>query len=380
MNRKSRRRSSGRAFWILLPFLLIGAAILIVLFGFRVRSVLVVGNSTRSASAIQSDLMYDFKTNNTLYFSWKYRTAAYESRTPYLSSVQAEMTSPSSITLTVQEKTVIGYVQYNGNIVSFDSDGLVLDISDTAYDGATLVSGVTMDEPVLYQKLPLGNSALLSTVLSITKLMNDADLTPDRIEFDDNQNITLIIGSITVELGQNEYLEEKIANLEAIYPQISGQSGTLNMTAFTGKNETITFREDGESEEESETDGLTEESGEGTADGSSDGSGDTAEAENAGDESGADTQTAEDSGEAAAEESAENTDTAEEADDSQDTTTGVMVFDSSGTLHYDAHISGGEVVDASGNPIDGCTVTDEGYIKDAYWNVIDPNTGDLMNG
>ena len=54
-----------------------------------------------------------------------------------------------------------------------------------------------------------------------------------------------------------------------------------------------------------------------------------------------------------------------------------MVFDSSGTLRYDAHVVNGQVVDGYGNLIDGCRVDENGNVVDAYWNVIDPNTGQL---
>ena len=54
-----------------------------------------------------------------------------------------------------------------------------------------------------------------------------------------------------------------------------------------------------------------------------------------------------------------------------------MVFDSSGTLRYDARIVNGQVVDGYGNPIDGCYVDENGNAVDAYWNVIDPATGTL---
>ena len=54
-----------------------------------------------------------------------------------------------------------------------------------------------------------------------------------------------------------------------------------------------------------------------------------------------------------------------------------MVFDSYGTLRYDAHVVNGQVVDAYGNPIPGCSVNADGYVVDAYWNVIDPMTGTL---
>ncbi len=375
------RRSTGGLRRIMIPILVIVIAALVFFGGFRIRRVTVIGNTTHSAETIKNDLIYDFWTESTLIFAGIYRTAGYESRTPYLSSVQAKMTSPIAVTITVTEKRVIGYVQYNSMIVSFDSEGMILDISDQVYDGAILVDGITMDEPVLYQKLSLNNSSLLRTMLSITKLTRDADLTPDAISFGDNQNITIRFGSVYVELGQDEYLEEKIANLEAVYPQISHQSGTLNMSAFTGNNETITFVEGLETEAVTEAAEDTGDYAEGE-EGSDGGDAEAVEDDGTGEAAGGEDVQIEvtDNGEAAD----NGGDTSEEGGDtvdtSQDTTTGVMVFDSSGTLRYDAHISGGVVVDAYGNPIDGCSVTEEGYIKDAYWNIINPADGSLMNG
>ena len=55
-----------------------------------------------------------------------------------------------------------------------------------------------------------------------------------------------------------------------------------------------------------------------------------------------------------------------------------MVFDSGGTLRYDARVVNGEVVDSYGNPIAGCYVNEAGNVKDAYWNEIDPRTGELI--
>ena len=69
-------------------------------------------------------------------------------------------------------------------------------------------------------------------------------------------------------------------------------------------------------------------------------------------------------------------DTAQE-EEPQNTSTPFMVFDSSGTLRYDAHVSDGQVVDSYGNPIDGCYVNENGNVVDAYWNEIDPATGQL---
>ena len=381
MRRRKRRIARIRLIVIAAVLLIAAAAVLLGLF--RIRKVEVVGSSRYTAEEIQQDLIYDFWTENTLYFAWKYRNAVSELRTPYLDSVQAKILSPGSVQIQVREKTLSGYVQYAGSNVYFDSNGTVLDITQEVYDGIPLVSGVTMEEPTLYQRLPVENTAQLRTMLSITQLLIEADLIPDNISFDENLNISLTIGSVQVELGQDEYLEEKVANLVSIYQEISGQSGTLHMEGFTGRNEAITFRQDGEAEETTQE---TDENGNPVEPQTqeTDENGNPVEPQTQEtDESGnpVETQTQETdengnpvTGESPADDSAG--DTAEDTADEEVTgMAGFMVFDSSGTLRYDARVINGQVVDANGNPIDGCTVNEDGNVVDAYMNVIDPYTG-----
>jgi len=353
--------------------LVLSLLVLLLLVVFRIRKFTVVGNERYSADRIQYDLCYDFKTDNTLWFSWQYRNVTSDPRVPYLSSIQAKIISPSEVRVIVQEKKLIGYVAYNGNNVYFDSDGIILEITDEVLDTPVLVTGITMDEPVLYQKLPVTNTALLRTMLSICRLMVDSGLSPDSIDFDENNNITATIGTVRVSLGQDEYLEEKVSNLVTIYPKVENQSGTLNMTAFTGRYETVTFSADDETE--APTEEAAETGGEDTPDEVP-----AEEAQNAGDGG----ETAGDGGDIAADggEASQGEAQAEDTGETAEETGQVgmdafMVFDSSGTLRYDAHVVNGQVVDAYGNPIPGCSVNERGNVVDAYWNEIDPHTGTL---
>lgn len=365
-------------------FLVIAAAVLLGFF--RIRTLEVLGVQRYSAEEIKSDLVYDFWTENTLYFAWKYRNAVSDPRTPYLDSVQVKMLSPGKARVQVKEKKLSGCVSYAGSSVYFDTQGVVLDITDKTYDGIPQVSGVTMDEPVLYQKLPVGNTAQLRTMLNITRLLIEAKLIPDNIAFDENLNITLKIGSVEVKLGQDEYLEEKVANLVTIYQEVASQTGTLNMEAFTGKNETITFKKSDEPANTVETDaqGNPVNTGETDADGNPVGTGETdADGNPVGtgetDAQGNPVGAGETDADGNPTGSGESAGAGSQADTSGETTgvSAFMVFDSSGTLRYDAHVVNGQVVDAYGNPIDGCSVDENGNVVDAYWNVIDPMTGQL---
>ena len=343
---------------------ILGAAAAIVLGIFQIRSIDVRGNERFSAEQIRDDLIYDFKTRNTLYFSWKYRTKAHASDAPYLKSVQAVMLSPTSVRIIVEESRMVGRVQYENSNVYYDSNGVVQEITDKIYTGIPLVTGVEIETPQLYQKLVMKNASLLRTMLNITQLLIQRELIPDSVTFDANQNMILRLGPVTVLLGRDEYLEEKVANLVSIYPQIQSEAGTLNMEGFTGKNEAITFKSDAASQQESETESSQEgedgQSGESSA-GTIQPSGDSL----AGEGSAAEAGPQEEGGQ-------------EEPEQEEEVaSTPFMVFDSSGTLRYDAHVVNGQVVDSYGNPIDGCTVNENGNVGDAYWNEIDPATGQL---
>jgi cell division protein FtsQ len=352
---------------------------------FRVRTIVVNGNTRHSDSAIASDLSYDFLTGNTLYLMWKYRNGSVPENMPYLSSMEIQMDSPSKITVTVSEKELVGYVD-EGQKVYFDQDGIVLEITDEVFSDIPEVTGASIGEVVLYQKLPTDSSAQLRTILSLVQLMKYQGLTAKEISFGDSMDMTVTIGEVHAMLGQDEYLEEKVANLRAIMDSLDGKSGTLHMENFTGKNESVTFSAGEETEEESGADeAISEEdgddrsgtsvpdedvlSGTGTDEDTSDGSG-----------SGDDTDTLSGSDSTAGSDSDDGTgQDAEADDDSQDTQTSTkfMVFNSSGQLVYNAQVVNGVVVDSYGNPIDGCSVNEDGNVVDAYWNVIDPATGEL---
>ena len=370
MARRRRKRRVAQIRFIIATLFAVGLAACVLLGLFRIHAVEVFGSERYTPDQIREDLIYDFWTRNTLYFAWKYRAATTDPRAPYLDSIQAKVVSPGKVRLTVQEKKLAGYVQYAGQNVCFDSQGIVLDISEEADSGIPLVTGVMMGEPTLYQKLPVESAAQMSAMLRITELLAQADFLPDSISFDENLNMTLDIGQITVRLGQNDYLDEKVASLASIYPEVEGQSGTLNLESLTtGRDEDILFRpSDGD-----ET-GETDENGDpiaGTAETDENGNpiAGTGETDENGNPVAGTAETDENGNPIAG--------TGEDATKEGETVglDAFMVFDSSYTLRYDAHVVNGQVVDANGTPIDGCTVNEDGYVVDAYMNVIDPYTG-----
>ncbi|MCD7957801.1 MAG: cell division protein FtsQ/DivIB [Lachnospiraceae bacterium] len=425
---RSKRKRRFKNFFLLLAVVLILLAGLLIL---RVRKLTVSGNSRYSAETIKDDLITDFLSGNTLILWWTHKDGTVPDTMPYLESLKIEIKSPFSVTVKVTEKELVGYFD-TGSYAYFDTDGIVLDITDELYDGIPVITGATVGEFTLYQKVPTESSSTLRTILSLLELLEYQDLTADEIRFSDNSEITVYIGYIEAELGQDEYLEEKVANLKAILDTFtSTTAGTLHLENVTGKNEDITFSPSDEviieteteetQEQESETDSSAAESSDtagtdtGTTDtstlsgittdgsavsgptssgqedstssGQSDRTGGTTSDEG---DSSDDTTSDEgedsyssspDQGEGSDDTSSDSDGTANDSDDSDDGESDVdlMVFNSSGELVYHVHVRDGLVVDAYGNEVPGCSVNEDGYVVDAYWNIIDPATGELMN-
>ena len=361
MGRGNRRKKRMIRIGFAAVFLIV---VLALLFIFQIRTVDVYGNSHHDKDEITSDVMNSFLRKNSLYLSWKYRKESVPEEMPYISSLQVKLKSPSHVEIRVTEKEVIGYID-KGEYVYFDREGTVLEMSDQSYEGIPLITGVSTEEAVLYQKLPTESSAQLRTILSLTQLLTDHEINAREIRFGENMDITVFVDNIEANLGQDEYLEEKIANLKKILSETDGKRGTLHLEGFTGKNEAVTFSP---SEEPDPTvSDSPEESDNGTAEGTgTDTVGD-------GSASGAD---GTDEGSVSDDGTADGGDTA--ADDGSSTVTIAMVFDSSGTLVYNVHVANGVVVDSNGNPVSGVTVNEDGNVVDAYMNVFDGTTGELI--
>lgn len=361
MNRRARRKKRlirGGALLILL------VAVLAVVFLFQVKTVTVYGNTRHTEEEIKEGLLNNILHKNTLYLQWKYRNGAVPDTLPFLKSLKVTMKSPVEIEVQVTEKEPVGYLD-KGEYVYFDEDGIVLELSDKEDSDYPVITGVEVDEPVLYQKLPMQSSAQLRTILSITQLLSYQELQAKEIRFGNNGDITVFVGGVEALLGQDEYLEEKIANLSAILNKMGDEYGTLHLESFTGKSDLTTFTPSEETETETE---LQTDAGEGSGEagdgsGGSDSTGSTADG-TAGDGTG-------DSGDGSGSDS--------QADDSSSSVVIAMVFDSSGNLVYNVHVENGTVVDANGNPVSGCTVNENGDVVDAYMNVFDGKTGELSN-
>lgn len=192
------------------------AIFLILIVVFQVRDVEVTGNVRFTEEEIKEMIINDTLTSNSLYLTWKYRNSKPDDSMPFFSAVDVVLLSPSSVKIQVYEKTQIGYIQKDDQNVYFDKNGYVLECTDEKRDEVPEIKGIELGTPVPYEKIPIEDEKVFQEVINLAQMLNERNLVPDEIIFDEENNMRLIFGEVIVELGQDEYLEDKITNLAGI--------------------------------------------------------------------------------------------------------------------------------------------------------------------
>lgn len=261
-----RKKKRGIVAAVLFFVLVLGLA---VVFGlFRVQKLTIVGNDHYTSASIQETIMQDGLCRNTLYLMWKFENQEkVQEALPFLSGAEVKMLKPYHVQVTVFEKPQIGYFLNQGNYVYFDKDGMVVEMSGEVHEGVPLITGLEVEKAELYGKLPVKDESLYNTIVTLTKNLNKNEIVPEEIRFGTRNSIILVFGQISVNLGEDSALEDKVSVLGSILEQLEGKSGVLYMEGYAENNGTVTFKgEEGEPETVTGENGSEEENGESGSD------------------------------------------------------------------------------------------------------------------
>ena len=119
--------------------------------------------------------------------------------------------------------------------------------ADTEYHPAltdvTRIIGLTDKKLTVGKAVPVSDNSVFSTIQALSRLISKFDTRPDKIAFDNDQNITLYYndGKVKILLGKDTLLEDKMSKAAAILPQLSGMEGTLHLETYTEDTVNIIF-------------------------------------------------------------------------------------------------------------------------------------------
>ncbi len=238
-----REKKNKRIRWIvflsiLLFFALTGFFVVTVC---KVSEVDIEGNELYDDESIRQWVQNDRYSWNTLYVYFKYRFKKTEA-VPFIDTMTVDLKGPRKLAVLVYEKGPIGYLtdEASGQNIYFDKDGFVIEISPRQIEGVPQISGLPVENAVVYEKLDLSDKTLRN-LLALTQNLEKYQLNADGIQYDANGNMSVTFGPILVNLGSEANLTEKLVRLEKSLPQIQGMTGTLHLETWTEDTTDVTF-------------------------------------------------------------------------------------------------------------------------------------------
>lgn len=240
--RRKRKRWKIRLAIILTILSLLGLGALVVVKVFTVKKVEITGNTHCPDETIKEWVLKDEYSWNSLYVYFKNKFVEPED-IPFVDTMEVSLKSPHVLKIRVYEKGTLGcvYMESLGQNAYFDKDGLVIEMSSDVIKGVPRITGLEVEEIVLYEKLPIKGKNVLKNLLSLTQNLKKYELVPDSINYSKDGSYTLNYSDINVLLGQAQHLNEKVLRLSYIMPQLKDLKGILHLEGWTEDTTDISF-------------------------------------------------------------------------------------------------------------------------------------------
>lgn len=213
----------------------VAIAAAVILITFNIESVTVSGSSRYTDEEIEEYVIGDGIESNTALLYVKTKLGILND-IPFIEKYTVKITSYDSVKITVYEKSLAGCLKYMGKYMYFDKDGLVVESSDEHVEGVPLISGLKYEYIILGEQIPVENEDVFDMLLEVSQILEKTGISADKIYVSDSLDVTLTIGDIKVSLGQGD-LSEKLSDLADMYDNLSGYSGTLDMSELSDDGE-----------------------------------------------------------------------------------------------------------------------------------------------
>lgn len=231
------RRYSIRKILLLIMAILL-FTVTICFFTIHVNKITVEGNKQLSDSQVEQYLFDGTFGKNSL---WVYaqKVLGHKVEMPFVEKYTVEFISPFDVKVTVIEKGIVGYIEYMESYMYFDKDGMVVESSKKLISGVPPITGLSFDYVVVHKKLPAKNEKIFDRILDAAKLVKKYEISVKQIKLDNNRNVTLYVGDIVAEMGNDAMLNEKVSVLNDMLPILKGKKGRLNMKQYQENGEYV---------------------------------------------------------------------------------------------------------------------------------------------
>lgn len=231
---------------------------------YKVDSVQVRGTTHYSDEEVKKMVLRGPLASNSVLAPMIYSTTDTDD-VAFVDAFKVTQINRSTICISVKEKKPVGCIHYLDSYVFFDRNGIFVEGSKTRDESVPYFDGIQVNSVVMDEKLDIKGDSVLNTAVALSTIFQKNEMIPDHIQFDSSYSISLIYGDITVQLGKDEDLEEKMNRVIAILPKLAGKKGILHMESVS--TDTNTFEEEKEPVTAENWNGGYDEQGNYTGDG-----------------------------------------------------------------------------------------------------------------
>lgn len=224
-------------------------AALVFFVGFRVTKIQIEGNRYYSDEEIKNMVLDAPNAKNSILVMLT-KTEEKTKDAKMIDGVTIKRKNRNTIVVQVKEKQMIGCLEFEGQYVNFDRQGIIQIITDEPMEGVPVIDGISVKQAKIGEKLKGISTKKLNTILSVGKMLEKSEQKPDRLVFNDMNQLVLYYDDVEVRLGDDENMDEKMNRLSGILPQLEGMEGILHLENITEDTAGVVFDNAGESEED----------------------------------------------------------------------------------------------------------------------------------
>ena len=220
---------------------------------YQVDEVQVMGSSHYSEKQIKKMVLRGPMASNSILAPIIY-TKKNTKDVPFVEGYTVTRLNRHTICVSVKEKDIVGCIPYLDSYIYFDRNGTFIESSTERNEKIPFFDGIKVKHVIYNEELPIKDKMVMNTAVALSTIFQKNDKIPDHIEFSDDGQISLLYGDITVKLGKDEYLEDKMTRVLAILPLISDKKGILHAENVNDNSKMITLeQEKDETTDSSET-------------------------------------------------------------------------------------------------------------------------------
>ena len=192
---------------------MIGAGVMVAVIVFfsyyKVDTVEVRGTSHYTDEEVKNMVLRGPMASNSVLAPLLYSTTNTED-IAYVDAFKVTQLNRNTICISVKEKKTVGCIRYLDSYIYFDRNGIFVEGSQNRDETVPYFDGIQVNSIVMDEKLDIKGDTVLNTAVALSTIFQKNDMIPDHIQFDSSYSISLIYGDITVQLGKDADLEEKM--------------------------------------------------------------------------------------------------------------------------------------------------------------------------